>query len=88
MAEEEGAQKSRLDLSNCPYCHQPIGDGYGEETHSLQREDARFKAIWSKEMGDAGQGSVYRKVSALLISWDDQAGDLKTDEEVRTYANS
>lgn len=54
----------------------------GEERHSLQLDDARLKAVWNKEMGDAGERSVYGTVSVLLISWDDEAGDLKTAEEV------
>lgn len=86
MVQDEDAPKGRLDIPDCPYCHRPMGDGCEEETNSLQRDDARFKAIWSKEMGEAGQGSVYRSVSVLLISWDDKAGDLNTEEEVRTFA--
>ncbi|KAF7506054.1 hypothetical protein GJ744_012301 [Endocarpon pusillum] len=70
-------------LPNHAYCHQPMGSECVEERHSLQRDDARLKAVWSKEMGDAGERSVYRTVSVLLISWDDEAGDLKTEEEVQ-----
>ena len=54
-----------------------------KDIHTLQRDDARLKATWSKEMGDVWEFPVYRTVSVLLISWDDEAGDLKTEEEVK-----
>ena len=79
---QKDASNSSLDLPNCHYYHRPVGDGHGEERHSIQRDDARFKAIWEKEMGDVGERSIYQSVSVLLISWDDEAGDLKTEEEV------
>lgn len=85
MIQQKVVPESNIGPANCPYCHRPMGYGCEEECHALQRDDARFKAVWSKEMGDVGQGSVYRTVSVLLISWDDEAGDLKTEEEVLIY---
>jgi hypothetical protein len=82
IQQEDGPNRD-LDPLNCPVCHRPMNDGLGDRRHSLQRDDARFKAIWSKEMGDVGEGSIYSTVSALLVSWNDEAGDLKTGEEVR-----
>jgi len=49
---------------------------------ALQHEDAHLGILWDSLMGDVGNRSVYRTVSALLISWDDKSGDLKTEEEV------
>jgi hypothetical protein len=85
MIQRKEGPESSLGLASCPYCRRPMSDECGEESHALQRDDARFKAVWSKEMGDVGQGSVYRTVSVLLISWDDEAGDLRTGEEVLIY---
>lgn len=48
----------------------------------IERDDAKFKALWSNEMGEIGERAVYQSVSVLLISWDGEAGDLKTEEEV------
>jgi hypothetical protein len=75
--------KDNFGLPSYPYFHQPTTDGPGEGIASLQRDDARFKAVWSREMGDVGQESVYSSVSVLLISWGDEAGDLRTGKEVR-----
>jgi hypothetical protein len=85
IQQEDGPNRD-LGPQNCPTCHQPINestDGLDDQRHCLQRDDARFKAVWAKEMGDVGEGSVYSMVSVLLVSWNDEAGDLKTGEEVR-----
>jgi hypothetical protein len=85
IQQEDGPNRD-LGPGNCPTCHRPMNestDGFGDQRHCLQRDDARFKAVWSKEMGDPGEGSVYSTVSVLLVSWNDEAGDLKTGEEVR-----
>jgi hypothetical protein len=82
-SQQEDGPNRDLSPPNCPVCHRPMNDGLGDQRHCLQRDDARFKAVWSKEMGDPGEGSVYSTVSVLLVSWNDEAGDLKTGEEVR-----
>ena len=82
MIQQEDALKSSLDLPDCSCSHDPMDAGHRQERRSVQRDDALFKAVWSKEMGDVAEGFIYRTVSVLLISWDGKAGDLKTGEEV------
>lgn len=49
-----------------------------DETH-----DSKLKALWDSEMGDLhNEYTPYTKVSVLLLSWDKEIDDLKTDKEV------
>lgn len=49
-----------------------------DETH-----DSKLKATWDSVMGDLHDDfTPYTKVSVLLLSWDKEIDDLKTDEEV------
>jgi hypothetical protein len=64
----------------------PVEDKLQAKTqhgNTMQNDDARLKLIWDSIMVDVGKKTVYRTVSVLLISWDDDAGDLKTGQEVR-----
>ncbi len=83
IIQQEDALKKSLDVPDCSYSHDSMGAGHRQERPSVQRDDALYKAAWSKEMGDVTEGLTYRTVSVLLISWDDKAGDLKTGKEVQ-----
>ncbi|KAK8127031.1 uncharacterized protein PG998_002790 [Apiospora kogelbergensis] len=54
-----------------------------DETH-----DSKLKALWDSEMGDLhNEYTPYTKVSVLLLSWDKEIDDLKTDKEVTDLEN-
>ena len=49
-----------------------------------EKEDAASQLEWTTIMDDASEtkASLYKKVSALVISWDESSDDLKTKSEV------
>ncbi|KAK8108540.1 hypothetical protein PG984_014341 [Apiospora sp. TS-2023a] len=54
-----------------------------DETH-----DSKLKATWDSVMGDLhDKFTPYTKVAVLLLSWDKEIDDLKTDEEVSDLEN-
>jgi hypothetical protein len=45
-------------------------------------EQARLQMLWDEHVRDSTPFVRYRRTVALLISWDDEVTDLKTQEEV------
>ena len=54
-----------------------------------EQRDASLQIEWSAlmEEGSGNKSSLYKKVKALVISWDEEIDDLKTKAEVFFEAN-
>src|SRR5438876_12422693 len=53
---------------------------------SEELENSRLQRLWNEEMESAYTSpSGYQRISAILISWDEELDDLNTEDEVYTH---